>query len=154
MPRFPKNSYRRGRLIRLSATLLTTLAFLGCANEEVPPDPDAELRRERGRDGARSSGAERGTGELVDDAHGARASATRCRSSAETARGCGASGTRGTTGARTRRARSSRFGASRPARKSRGRFASRASGFRRRFLEKRPRLARSRAKAVTARPRT
>ena len=51
---------------------------------------DAELRRERGRDGARSSGAERGTGELVDDAHGARASATRVEHGTS-ARGEGAS---------------------------------------------------------------
>ena len=46
MPRFPENSSRRGRLIRLSTVMLTALAVLGCANEEVPPDPDAELRRD------------------------------------------------------------------------------------------------------------
>ena len=46
MPRFPENSSRRGRLIRLSTVMLTALAVLGCANEEVQPDPDADLRRD------------------------------------------------------------------------------------------------------------
>ena len=47
MPRFPENSSRRKRLIRLSTALITTLAVLGgCTKDEVTPDPDAELRRD------------------------------------------------------------------------------------------------------------